>query len=180
LLKETKGFKLSVFVIKKIQQDATIYKNFILPYLNEAQHVLGNTSPIIRSLKLHWQPLVFHMWGVVWCADGGRSHSISSTIAAGSSISLTVPDTVCTVLCSWWWAEEPPKTCTAIYRNEEIEKMLHLVGCTLEIYLRCTDIWTSNLYIIELHCYFCTERDEGNSSTFCITWKSQDRISAFM
>jgi hypothetical protein len=25
----------------------------IIPYLYEAQHVLGNTPPIIRSLKLH-------------------------------------------------------------------------------------------------------------------------------
>jgi hypothetical protein len=45
---------------KKIQQDATTYQNFIIPYLYEAQHVSGDTPPIIRSLKLHWQPLVFH------------------------------------------------------------------------------------------------------------------------
>jgi hypothetical protein len=38
---------------------------FIIPYLYETQHVSGNTPPIIRSLKLHWQPLVFHMWKVV-------------------------------------------------------------------------------------------------------------------
>jgi len=25
---------------------------------------------------------------------------------------------VCIVLCSWWWVEEPPKTCRAIYRNK--------------------------------------------------------------
>jgi hypothetical protein len=25
---------------------------------------------------------------------------------------------------------------------------LHLVGCTLEIYLRCTDLWTSNILLI--------------------------------
>ena len=31
---------------------------FITPYLYEAQHVSGNTPPFIRSLKLHWQPLV--------------------------------------------------------------------------------------------------------------------------
>jgi len=71
--------------------------------------------------------------------------SISSTIPASSSIGLTIPDAVCTVLCSWWWAEEPPETCRAIYRNKQIEKTSHLLGCTLEIYLRCTDIWTSNL-----------------------------------
>jgi len=41
-----------------------VYQNFI-SYLYEAQHVLGDTPPIIRSLKLHWQPLVFHMWRVV-------------------------------------------------------------------------------------------------------------------
>jgi len=39
-----------------------MYQNFIIPYLYEAQHVSGNTPPIIRSLKLQWQPLVFHMW----------------------------------------------------------------------------------------------------------------------
>jgi hypothetical protein len=55
--------------IKKIQQDATVYQTFfVLPYLYEAQHVSCDTPPIIRSLKLHWQPLVFHMWGVVYCA----------------------------------------------------------------------------------------------------------------
>jgi hypothetical protein len=46
--------------IKKIQQDATMYQNFIIPDLYEAQHVSGDTPPIIRSLKLHWQPLAFH------------------------------------------------------------------------------------------------------------------------
>jgi hypothetical protein len=38
---------------------------FIIPYLCEAQHVSGYTPPIIRSLKLHQQPLVLHMWKVV-------------------------------------------------------------------------------------------------------------------
>jgi hypothetical protein len=30
--------------------------------LNEAQQVSGDTTPIIRSLKLHKQPLVLHTW----------------------------------------------------------------------------------------------------------------------
>jgi len=46
--------------IKKFQQDATMYQDFVIPYLYEAQHVSGDTLLIIRSLKLHWQPLVFH------------------------------------------------------------------------------------------------------------------------
>jgi hypothetical protein len=35
----------------KMQQSTKI---FIIPYLYEAQHVSGDTPPIIRSLKLHW------------------------------------------------------------------------------------------------------------------------------
>jgi hypothetical protein len=42
-----------------------MYQNFIIPYFYEAQHVSGDTPPIIRSLILHWQPLVFHKWKVV-------------------------------------------------------------------------------------------------------------------
>ena len=49
-----------------------MFQNFIIPYLYEAQHVSGDTPPIIRSLKLHWQPLVFHTWKVVGRVDGGR------------------------------------------------------------------------------------------------------------
>jgi hypothetical protein len=71
--------------------------------------------------------------------------SISSTIAASISIGLTIPDAICTVLCSWWWAEEPPETCRVIYRNKRIEKTLHIFGCTLEIYLRCMDIRKSKI-----------------------------------
>ena len=48
--------------IKRIQQDAPMYQNVIIPYLYEAQHVSGDTPPIIRSLKLHWEPLVCHTW----------------------------------------------------------------------------------------------------------------------
>jgi hypothetical protein len=57
---------------EKIQQDATMYQSFIIPYLYEAQHVLGDTPPIIRSLKLHWQPMVFYMKKVVRRVIGGR------------------------------------------------------------------------------------------------------------
>jgi hypothetical protein len=52
--------------IKKIKRDTKMYKNFIIAYLYETQYVSGDTPPIIRSLKMHWQPLVFHTWKVVW------------------------------------------------------------------------------------------------------------------
>jgi len=47
-------------------------KIFIIRYLHEAQHVSGDTPPIIVSLKLHWQPLVFYTWKVVGRVVGGR------------------------------------------------------------------------------------------------------------
>jgi len=55
-----------------------MYQKFILPYLYEAQHVSGDTPPIIRSLKLHWQPLVFHTWKVVRCVYGGHCQAQQS------------------------------------------------------------------------------------------------------
>jgi len=40
--------------------------------LNEAQHVSGDTPPIIRSLKLHRWPLVLHTWKAIGLAVVGR------------------------------------------------------------------------------------------------------------
>ena len=51
-------------IVKFIKKNPKGCKNvsifLIIPYLYDAQHVSGNTPPTIRSLKLHWQPLVFH------------------------------------------------------------------------------------------------------------------------
>jgi len=49
-----------------------MYQNFIILYLYGAQHVSGDTPPIIGSLKLHWQPLVFYTCKVVGRVVGGR------------------------------------------------------------------------------------------------------------
>jgi len=57
-----------------------MYQNFIIPYLYGAQHVSSDTPPIIRSLKLHWQPLVFHTWKIVGRVVGGRQAQYHSTI----------------------------------------------------------------------------------------------------
>jgi len=47
-------------------------KIFLILILDEAQHVSGDTPPIIRSLKLHKHPLVLHTWKVVRHAAVGR------------------------------------------------------------------------------------------------------------
>jgi len=45
-------------------------KIFIIPYLYKAQYVSGDTPPIIRSLKLHWQPLVILYVEGCWTLSG--------------------------------------------------------------------------------------------------------------
>ena len=65
-----------------IRKNPTIQSNFIISYLYEAQHVSGDTPPIIRSLKLHWQPLVLHTWKVVGRVVGGRcqAHTVPEKV----------------------------------------------------------------------------------------------------
>jgi hypothetical protein len=58
--------------IKKNPTRCNTVSKFIIPYLYEAQHISGGSPPIIRSLKLHWQPLVFQTWMVVGRVVGGR------------------------------------------------------------------------------------------------------------
>jgi hypothetical protein len=57
-----------------------MYQNFIIQYLYEAQHVSGDTPPIIRSLKLHKQPLVLHMWKDVGRVVGGRCQDVPDNV----------------------------------------------------------------------------------------------------
>jgi len=51
-------------------------------------------SPIIRSTWLYLQYLV-----------------VLTQVAAGQQLGWTLPDTVNTVKCSWWWAKTSPETC---------------------------------------------------------------------
>jgi len=48
------------------------------------------------------------------------------TIYLTISLQLTIPEAVCTVMCSWWWAEEPPQTCRA---SVKINKWRKVASC---------------------------------------------------
>jgi len=99
--------------LKYNQQDATFSPSI---YFYKLLYMfLAVPPPIIRSTKLYIQCQVVSNQ---YCCLLLSWSSISSMIAAGSSIGLALPDAVCTVLCSWWWAEEPPETYRAIYRNK--------------------------------------------------------------
>jgi hypothetical protein len=64
--------KLSVLLTEKSNKMQQCIKILLFLILNEVQHVSGDTLPIIRSLKLHKQPLVLHTWKVVGRAVVGR------------------------------------------------------------------------------------------------------------
>jgi len=68
-----------------------VYQNFI-SYLFEARHVSGDTPPIIRSLKLHYQPLFLHTWRVVgrvfaghWFESSGMWRRVTGPLVPASS-----------------------------------------------------------------------------------------------
>jgi len=79
-----------------------MYQNFIIYYLYEAQHISGDTPPIIRSLKLHWKPLIFHTWKVVGRVVGGRCQA------------HTVPDKVHQLHVQQPSTYEKPETASAV------------------------------------------------------------------
>jgi len=86
-------------------------KRFCISYLYEAQHVSGDTLPIIRSLKLHYQHLVLHMWRVVWRVISGRCQVESRVqqLHIQQLSTYSKPEVATVVLSSWWWAMCRPK-----------------------------------------------------------------------
>jgi hypothetical protein len=129
----------------KMQQCTKILLFLIL---NEAQHVLGNTPPIIRRLKLRKQPLVLHMWKVVGRAAVGLCHLAYASWQCPTTARLTTFH-VCKTrdcLCSFrlmMTGVVSPETGWASFKtrnNKNFDTLLHLVGgFSVRIVLWCTD-----------------------------------------
>jgi hypothetical protein len=81
-------------------------KSLLFLILNEAQHVSGDTPPIIKSLQLHKQPLVFHTWKVVGHAVVGRCQTAYplpdnvQQLHVRQPSTYAKPEAACTVLGS--------------------------------------------------------------------------------
>ena len=109
-----------------------MYQNFIIPYLYEAQHVSGDTTPIIRGLKLHWQPLVVHRWKVVGRVVAGRCRLTTSTNYTSNNLPryYEKPEAGSAVLGSWRRAVCRPKHVELHINvwNKNFDTLLHLVG----------------------------------------------------
>ena len=108
-----------------------MYQHFIIPYLYETQHVSGNTSPIIRNLNLHWQPLVFYTWKVFGRVAGGRcppatrptTFHVWKTRGCQCSFRFLMMGGVSS------------ETCWASYKYEiNFDTLLHIVGFLYELY----------------------------------------------
>jgi hypothetical protein len=107
-------FTASSISPKYNQQDATFSRSI---YFYKSLYMLQAVPPpIIRNIKLYIQRQVLSNQYCCLLLSWMRWNSVPSH--PGSSIGLSIPDAVCTVLCPWWWAEEPPETCRTIYRNK--------------------------------------------------------------
>jgi len=133
-----------------------------------------DTPPIIRSLKLHWQPLVFHTWKVVGRVAGGRLQAqgawqcppttrptpfhVWNTRACQCSFRLLIMSGV------------SPETCSASFKYGIIKILIHCciwLDFSLRIILWCTDPRTSSL-CLESSEMCCWRRMENISWTCCI------------
>ena len=65
--------------------------------------------PIIRSTYLYIQLQILSTNTAASCYRGGDGTNGSSY----QQYWLTIPEAVCKVMCSWWWAKKPPETCRA-------------------------------------------------------------------
>jgi hypothetical protein len=117
-------------IVRFIKQNQTMYQNFIISYLYEAQHVSGDTPTIIRSLKLYWQPLAFHTWKVV------------SRVAGGKRLPATCPTTFHVwktrgCQCSFrliMMGGVSPETCWASYKYRIIKFRYIVAYCWIFLY----------------------------------------------
>ena len=103
------------------QQDATFLDLFIS---TDALHVSD------RSSAHHQEHITVHTdsGSVSQCCcyrriDGSAFRLIHDNIK--QHYRLTLPEAVCTVMCSWWWAEEPPEICRA---SVEINKLRNVAS----------------------------------------------------
>ena len=117
------------FIKKKSNKMQHCIKMFILSYLYEAQHVSGDTSPIIRSLKLHWQrppsarPITPHVWKARGCQCSFRL-----LMMGGVS----------------------PETCWASYRYGIINNFYTLLHLVRFFFMNCTMMHGStNINIVD-------------------------------
>ena len=131
--------------IKKNPTRCTSVATFYHSYFYESQHVSGDTPPIIRGLKLHWQPLVFYTWKVVGRVVGG--------LCQAQCDSQCPPTTRPTTFHVWktrgcqcsfrllMMGGVLPETCWASYKYGIIKFWYTVASCWIFLYELYYDAW---------------------------------------
>jgi len=87
---------------------------------------------------------------IVHTASGSQPILLLAATAASSSIGW-LPEAVCTIVCSWWWAQEPPETCKASVKINKFKKNCILLAvicnyityCNRKTYSGNAHYWSS-------------------------------------
>ena len=139
-----RGTTISNAIPNYNQKDATILDLFIS---TDALHVSGGSSAHHQEhITVYTASNIVNLCSLLSWMRWDEFHLIHDS--SKQQYWLTIPEAVCTVMCSWWWAEEPAETCRAsVEINQE---MLQPVGCNLDLSLPCTDIWISNFWITHI------------------------------
>ena len=108
------------------QQDATFLDLFIS---TNSLHISGGSSTHHQEYRT-----VHTASGIVNCND--RVHFTLS-------LQLTIPEAVCTVVCSWWWAELPSETCRSFVEINKSRNVCILLVVIWKYVLDCVCRWKS-------------------------------------
>jgi len=122
--------------------------------VKERAHPLPHAFPCFTRLTLLFlqrnQPdapmcQIYLFWNDTLHVSDGLSvhHQRFKTVHTAVSV-WQVPVVVCTVLNSWWWTERPSETCSVIPKSNKFDTVVHVVGFTIGMILRCTALWTSH------------------------------------
>ena len=90
---------------------------------------------------------------------------------------LTIPEAVCTVMCSWWWAEEPPETYRASVETNNSRNVASW-WCNLGKYSLC--FWLSFLRKVSfLRTYQCITLGHIYPLSKCQFWWNLNFLDRF-
>ena len=106
-------------------------------YFGKTFSMFRTVSPsIIRSLRLYIQHQVYVIEFLWLLASGNEMELVPASKQLAEPVWHT-PDTVCTVLESWWWTERPSETCRMLFQNK-----INLTCCASSwFYYRNTTIY---------------------------------------